>query len=214
MPDLQRLPRVKVCGLCRREDVAAVVEAGASAVGLIADERSPRAVDARSASELVALLPPGVLPVAVLVDASPASAERFARVSGARAVQLCGTERAAEWSAFPLPILRRLGVAEGTEQELARWSGVAWGFVLDHPSAPGGSGRPVDPELAARLCAQAPCLLAGGLDENSVGAAIARVRPAGVDASSRLESAPGEKDPARVRAFVRAALSAFEERRA
>ncbi len=211
MPEVTLLPRVKVCGLRRPEDVAAAVEAGAGAIGLVAHEGSPRALDPRAAAALVALLPPAVLPVAVLVDPSPQEAERFARACGARAVQLCGAERAEDWLGFALPILRRLAVGERVEAELARWRAVAWGFVLDHPSRPGGSGQAVDLALAARLAAAAPCLLAGGLDEKSVAAAIARVRPRGVDASSRLESEPGRKDPARVRAFVRAALAAFEE---
>jgi phosphoribosylanthranilate isomerase len=85
------------------------------------------------------------------------------------------------------------------------WRGIAAGFVLDHPSSAGGSGREIDLAIAAELARLAPCLLAGGLDERNVAERVRAVRPAGVDASSRLESAPGHKDPARVTAFIRAA---------
>ena len=210
MAEPLRLPRVKVCGLRRRDDVQAVVAAGGEAIGLVAHPSSPRHLDAVSAAGLVAALPDGVLPVLVTVEGSPEEVEREARAFGARAVQLCGRQEPRDWGAFPLPLLRRIGVAGGAERELERWRDVAAGFVLDHPQAPGGTGRAVDLELAARLAASAPCLLAGGLDAHSVGAAIERVRPAGVDASSRLESSPGVKDPARIVAFVRAALTALE----
>jgi phosphoribosylanthranilate isomerase len=206
-----RLPRVKVCGLRRTEDAAAAVAAGADALGLVLHPPSPRHLEPREAAELVATLPPDVLPVLVTLERAPEALERLARDLGVRAVQLCGAEHAADWRGFPLPLLRRLPVDASAEAELDEWCDVAAGFVLDHPAAPGGTGRDVDLDLAARLAAAAPCLLAGGLDAGSVSAAVERVRPAGVDASSRLESAPGAKDPARIAAFVRAALAAFQE---
>jgi phosphoribosylanthranilate isomerase len=205
------LPRVKVCGLRRAADARAAVAAGADAIGLVIHPASPRHLEEREATALAAALPPGVLPVLVCVDALPRRLERLALRVGARAVQLCGGEHAPDWRAFPLPVLRRLAVDAQADRELDAWRDVACGFVLDQPGAPGGTGRGVDLERAARLAAAAPCLLAGGLDASGVAAAVARVRPAGVDASSRLESAPGVKDPARLDAFVRAARAALQE---
>ncbi len=202
-------PRIKLCGLRRVEDARAAVAAGADAVGFVHYPPSPRSVEAESAASLVAVLPPEVLPVAVLVDATPALAASFCERSGARAVQLCGGERAEDFRAFPWPILRRLGVAEGAVAELELWRPVAFAFVLDHPRAPGGAGLPVDRERAAALARRAPCLLAGGLGPGNVGAAVAAVRPWGVDASSALECAPGRKDPTALRAFVAAARLAL-----
>jgi len=206
-----RLPRFKVCGVRRGAEALAVITAGGDALGLVSHRPSPRHVELDDAATIVSLLPEGVLAVLVVVDATPVDLERAARAVGAGAVQLCGAERAEDWHAFPLPILRRLAVEDGAERELERWLGVASGFVLDHPAAAGGTGRTVDLDLAARLAARAPCLLAGGLEASCVASAIERVRPAGVDASSRLESAPGVKDLARIAAFVRAARAALEE---
>ncbi len=204
------LPRVKICGMARAEDIAVAVAAGAEAVGLVCHLASPRHVEKETARALVAKLPRGVLAIAVFVDGARDEVLAWARAAGASAVQLCGEERPGEWASFELPILRRVAVDEGASVELARWRAVASGFVLDHPSGPGGSGKTVDFALAGELARLAPCLLAGGLDGESVASAIARVRPAGVDASSRLESRPGCKDPERVQVFVERALAALD----
>ena len=202
-------PTVKVCGLTCSADVDVALEAGAQALGFVHHLPSPRHLDAAAAAVLAARAPADVWTVAVLVDAERDRAEEHVRASGARAIQLCGSEEAQDWRGFPVPVLRRIPVARGAEQELERWRDVAAGFVLDHPAAPGGSGRAVDEELAASLARAAPCLLAGGLDGDNVAARVARVRPVGVDASSRLERAPGAKDHDAVRAFVRAARAAL-----
>lgn len=208
------LPRAKVCGLRRAADLCAAIDAGADAVGFVFHEPSPRWLADREAQALAGLVPPAVLAVAVFVDATPEWALARAQRCGARAVQLCGRERPPEWSGFPLPVLRRLPVSAEAQDEIEAWRQIARGFVLDSAQAPGGSGRPVSWELAAGLAAQARCLLAGGLDAHNVAAAVRAVRPAGVDASSRLEARPGRKDPQRVRAFVAAALRALDEVRA
>jgi len=207
-----RLPRVKVCGITRRQDLLLALEAGADAVGFVEEPRSPRAVEAATvAGILAAASGRAFTAVGVFVDRDPAQVAAWAGEAGVGAVQLCGSQEPSDWKAFPLPILRRLAVAPGAEAELQAWKGVAASFVLDHPSAAGGSGRLVEPARAARLAAEAPCLLAGGLEAANVSAAVRCIRPAGVDASSQLESAPGIKDPERVRAFVNAALAALEE---
>jgi phosphoribosylanthranilate isomerase len=216
------LPRVKVCGVRRFADIEVALgleardasgapnSSGApDAIGLVAWRESPRFVDARVASEIVRRLPASILPVAVMVDVSPRAASEWSTAAGCRAVQLCGAEEPSEWRGFPSPILRRVAVDRGARVELAAWRGIAAGFVLDHPSAHGGTGIGVDLDLAAELSSAAPCLLAGGLDAENVAERIARVRPWGVDASSRLETAPGVKDPERVAAFVCRARSAL-----
>jgi len=206
-----RMPRVKVCGV-RTPDVAlAVARAGGDAIGLVEHRPSLRHLEPREAAALIEALPAGLSSILVVVDATPESLERSARAAGVNAVQLCGDERARDWTSFPLPILRRIAVQRGAERELEDWVGVAAGFVLDHPASAGGTGRSVDLELATQLAARAHCLLAGGLDGSNVAACVERVRPVGVDASSRLESAPGVKDLERVDAFVRAARAALAE---
>lgn len=203
------VPRIKVCGLTRQEDVRAAVSAGADALGFVRYTPSARDVDPDDVRRLLAGVPPGVATVAVLVDTTPEEARAHLAATGLGWIQLCGDERAQDWAGFEAPLLRRLGVEPGAERELERWRDVAAGFVLDHPSGPGGTGRTVDQGLAARLAALAPCLLAGGLTAGNVAERIRAVRPHGVDASSGLEEAPGVKDAARVADYVEGARSAL-----
>lgn len=211
MASKRPLPRIKVCGIRDARDVRLALEFGLEAVGLVAHPASVRHVDHAQAAAVINGLPLSVVPVVVLVDRDRAFAERWIAKTGAGAVQLCGHEVASQWTYFPAPILRRIAVADGAEREIEAWKDVASLFVLDHPDAPGGTGEGVDLERAAELARLAPCLLAGGLDADNVEERIRKVRPYGVDASSRLESEPGKKDPDRVAEFVLAASTALKE---
>ncbi len=211
MLDAQHVPRVKVCGLARQEDVSCALKAGADALGFVLHAPSPRSVTARQARELTLEVPASVPTVAVVVNANPTSARELLVCSGLQAIQLCGDQLASDWCDFPHPILRRLAVTEEAHQELQAWKSTAAAFVLDHPSSAGGSGRTVDFALAAALCNQANCLLAGGLSADNVAEAIRQVSPLGVDASSRLEQSPGVKDLAAVESFTQNALRTFAE---
>jgi tryptophan synthase beta chain len=200
------IPKVKVCGLTRAEDAQHAVAAGAEAVGVVIAKSSPRCATPAQACAVFAAVPQEVLKVLVTTSGDPIQLIAAAKACGATAVQLCGDHAVEPWADFPLPILRRLPVSHDAWLEIQKWQTLAAAFVLDSPSTAGGSGEPVDFELAARLAAKVPCLLAGGLDFEIVARAIKEVQPLGVDASSRLESSPGIKDHSRVTQFVKIAL--------
>jgi phosphoribosylanthranilate isomerase len=107
--------------------------------------------------------------------------------------------------------------ADAILQTLDAWQPYAERFVLDtyHPTLLGGTGHTQDWLRAREVCARAPrpILLAGGLNPENVADAIRTARPAGVDVSSGVEAAPGRKDPAKVRAFIRNAKTALEGER-
>jgi len=203
------LPKVKVCGLTNRADVDSVQAAGADALGFVHYAPSPRHLELAQLSELSAAVS-AALKVGVLVDLAVERARELIDAAQLDAVQLCGTEQPGDWSDFPVPVLRRLAVTSDAERELEAWSQVAAGYVLDHPSTPGGSGLGVEIEQASQLARRAPCLLAGGLAADNVAQRVRAVRPAGVDASSRLERAAGLKDAQHVRAFVQNATAALQ----
>lgn len=204
--------RVKVCGLCRHEDVAAAIAAGADDVGFVSFEPSPRHLSPLQIIALAdSLVDRGVRGVLVTVDADPDVSARLVDDARLGAVQLCGDEDPFDWRGeYPFAILRRVPVREGAESEIERWGDVADLFVLDHPVSAGGSGRSVDRALAAEFAARGPCLLAGGLGAESLEAGLdGRLvdRLVGVDASSRLEKSRGVKDHLAIARFVEAAHS-------
>lgn len=204
-----RLPRVKVCGLTHADDVDVALDAGADALGFVHHPASPRHVPATALDPLLAQVGARALRVLVVAGAPRAEVDALLAEHDVDALQLCGDEAVDDARGLAVPVLRRLGVDATARAELDRWRDVAALFVLDHPAAPGGTGRLVDPAVAAALAARAPCLLAGGLDAHNVAAAVARTGVLGADASSRLERSPGRKDPDAVRAFVRAARAAL-----
>ena len=213
--------RVKICGIARPEWAVAAAEAGADAVGLVFAE-SPRRVTAREAREIIRALPPWVAPVGVFVDEQPRGILRLAGETGITVAQLHGDE--------PPEVLAELGRLKivkafrvGGEEDLAaarewktkseRLGRPADGYLIDARVAGGpigGSGRMADWGLAARMIVEGfrPLVLAGGLTPENVAAAIAAVRPWGVDGSSGLETGPGLKSPEKIRAFVEAVRKA------
>ena len=203
---------MKVCGITSPEDAVAAAEAGADAIGLVFWPRSPRAVTADEARAICDALPPFVVRVGVFVDAVRDEMARIADSARLDLLQLHGEEPPEAFDGLPRRALKALRVGEGFAPEDAlRYEGRAAGLLLDTRAAgaPGGSGRAFDWSLARGVREKSRFLmLAGGLAPENLRAAVAAVRPDGVDASSRLESAPGKKDHARVRAFVVAARAA------
>jgi len=203
---------VKLCGLRRPEDVRAAVAAGADAVGFNLWPGSKRFVAPADAAALVALLPPHVAAVAVLVN--PTRDELLAAVaaSGVHAVQLHGDEPAALVEGLPVPFLKALRVSAAADLDAApAWIAAgAAALLLDAPSAGfGGAGVPFDWSLARAAVERGlRFALAGGLEPGNVAAAVRAVRPWAVDVASGIEAAPGMKDPARMAAFVAAVRSA------
>ena len=200
---------VKVCGITSVDDALAVARAGADAVGLVFWPGSPRRVDLETARRISAALPPFVLRVGVFVDAPRAELERTAREVGLDVLQLHGQESPEDLAGLPRRVVKAVPVGPGFVPDSAlRYAGAADGILLDSRPAggagpPGGTGATFDWSLAREVREKVPFLvLAGGLTPDNVARALTAVRPDAVDVSSGVESAPGRKDPAKVRAFL------------
>jgi phosphoribosylanthranilate isomerase len=213
--------RVKICGLRRREDVRAADAAGADYVGVILSAGFARSVSLAAAAGLV----DGVraTPVAVLVDESAEDAAVRADALGAHVLQLHGTEpedvvrelsRSGRWTLWK-SIRARTG--DDVDRAVDRYGEWVHGFLVEgwKEGVVGGGGVSLDPERFADIRSRVPSgldvILAGGLDPDNVGGAVARFGPDVVDVSSGVETEPGRKSHELIRLFVRHARAAAGE---
>ena len=205
---------VKICGLNDAAAVDAAVEAGADYLGFIIFAKSPRHVSPVQAGEL-SRRKGGAKSVAVLVDPNDALLADVLMKMRPDIIQLHGQESAPRCfdarQYCDLGVWKALGVS--TADDLAGadpYRGRVDGFVFDAKppkgaDRPGGLGTAWDYGLLKGFDAGAPWLLAGGLTVETVTGAIAQSGAAGVDVVSGVESEPGVKDPAKIRAFIAAA---------
>ncbi len=207
--------RTKICGLSTPETIAAAAEAGAAYVAFNFFAKSPRSVTIAQASALALGVPPGVVKVALTVDADDAFLAEITEAVALDMLQLHGSEtpeRVAEVQArFGLPVMKALGVADADDlPALEVYAAVADQILVDAKPPkgavlPGGNGVVFDWDLMAGRRLACPWMLSGGLTPENVAQAIAVTGARQVDVSSGVESAPGVKDIAKIRAFIAAA---------
>ncbi len=212
---LSSLPRrvaVKICGITNLDDGLAAVQAGADAVGFVFCPTSPRAVDVATARTISQALPPFVSRVGVFVDAAREDMARIADQVGLDLVQLHGCESPDEAATAPRRVIKALHVGKDLDpNQASAFKDQAAAVLLDAASqqAAGGTGQCWDWSKARPFRSQiAHLIIAGGLNAENVGMAIGTLRPDGVDVSSGVESSPGRKDAAKMRAFVEAVRKA------
>jgi phosphoribosylanthranilate isomerase len=189
---------VKICGITNLEDALAAIEGGAAALGFNFWPRSSRYVAPESARRLIAALPGKVSKVGVFVDEQPRAVAAIAKQTGLDVAQLHGRETASD---FPegLRVWKAIRMGEPFDRtKLDRFPAEA--LLLDGPV----NGVPFDWTIAAGIPGKV--IVAGGLDAANVARAIEQARPWGVDACSRIESAPGKKDHTKMAQFLKAAL--------
>jgi phosphoribosylanthranilate isomerase len=208
--------RVKICGLKTPQDIAAAAEAGAAYIGFNFFAKSPRSVTPQEAAALAVEAPIGMCKVALVVNADDAMLDEIISVVPLDMIQLHGQEtpeRVAEVKArYGLPVMKVLGVSSLEDvQRIDAYEGVADQILVDAKAPkdavlPGGNGVAFDWRLLAqKKYWRAPWMLAGGLNPENVAEAIRVTGARQVDVASGVESAPGEKDPARIKSFCEAA---------
>lgn len=217
-PSGPRRTRVKICGLTRPQDLDAAVAAGVDAIGLVFYPPSRRCLTLEQAADLRARVPAFVGVTALFVNPDAQAVRQVIEAVRPDLLQFHGEESPGFCADFGMRHIKafRTG-APGLETAamLARSCeayGRAAGWLFDSYSAGyGGSGSGFDTALLADV-SRGPgvpaLILSGGLKAETVGAQIAALEPFAVDVSSGVESAPGIKDPARIRAFMRAVRAA------
>jgi phosphoribosylanthranilate isomerase len=202
IPDPQ--VKVKICGMTQLKDALFAVDQGATAVGFIFYNKSPRSVTMKAAREIIAKLPPFVDTVGVFVNETTERVNKVADYCGLDLVQLHGEESPAFCRKINRRVIKAFRIKDlQSFKKLEKYS--VSGFLLDtfSENLHGGTGKVFDWNLAHRAKKMGPIILAGGLTARNICQAIRQVRPYGVDVCSGVEKEPGIKDPEKVRAFLK-----------
>jgi phosphoribosylanthranilate isomerase len=215
---MDHMPYVKICGITRPGDAALAISAGADAIGLNFIPTSKRRIDVRTALALVKEAKEtgkDIDVVAVVADLTVPQIEELRDATGISWVQLHGDEPPETVRPLMPEVFKAVRIGDSNDVRRARlYPGSSILVDAKVEGASGGSGVVFDWRLVKNLASERRLILAGGLTPDNVESAILAVGPWGVDVASGVESAPGIKDPDKVRAFVSAARSAAEKRMA
>ena len=211
---------VKICGLSTPEALDVALDAGADMVGFVFFPPSPRNISYRTAASLESRVRGRAKKVALSVDADDTLLSYVVDALGPDILQLHGSESplrvAAIKAQFKLPVMKAIPVeSKGDLAAIERYAAIVDYLIFDaraphDATRPGGLGKTFDWHLLENLDPGVPFMLSGGLDANNVDEALGVTRAPGVDVSSGVERTPGEKDPDKIRAFIRAARLAVK----
>jgi phosphoribosylanthranilate isomerase len=209
---------IKICGLKTPAALDAALDGGADLVGFVFFQHSPRHIGFEAARMLGQRVKGRARKVAVSVDANDELLKTCIDALKPDLLQLHGREPpervAVIRSRFGLPVMKALPITERADLSSVHFYGkVADMLMFDaraprEASRPGGHGKAFDWRLLENLDLAVPFMLSGGLDAGNVGEALRITRADGLDVSSGVEHAPGEKDADKIRAFIRAAREA------
>jgi len=212
---------VKICGLREESALDAALDAGADMVGFVFFPPSPRHLDLETARSLGRRVRGRARKVALTVDGDDTAFAGVVEALRPDLLQLHGLEPPARIAAlkkrFGLPVMKAIAVAAKSDlAAIARYAACADLLLFDaraprEATRPGGLGKPFDWRLLENLDPGVPFMLSGGLDAGNVAEALRVTHAPGVDVSSGVERAPGEKDAEKIAAFVRAARQAAAE---
>jgi phosphoribosylanthranilate isomerase len=211
---------VKICGLSTRETLETALEAGADMVGFVFFPPSPRHLSLTTARDLGKLVKRRAAKVALTVDADDAMLESIVEALQPDILQLHGRESVARLREvrrkFSLPVMKAIAVESPADlASLPEYAGLADRILFDarapkEATRPGGLGAVFDWKILENLELKIPFMVSGGLSSLNVADAVRVTGAGGVDVSSGVERAPGQKDPEMIRAFIKAARASEE----
>ena len=215
------MTKIKICGIKTLKDALVAIEAGADYLGFNFYPKSPRFIEKQTCQAITSVLKrdyPQVRLVGVFVNSAVEEVKDILNTCSLDLAQLHGDETPETVLSFGGKAFKaiRLSAETSVDSFLAKQSvpeSVLPALLVDASvkGVYGGTGVTADWDGAAELAKKYPLLLAGGLTPENVAEAIRRVKPWGVDVASGVESAPGEKDPGRMKAFVRAVREASRD---
>ena len=204
------MTKIKICGIKTVDDALAAIDLGADLIGFNFYPKSPRYVEVGMVRNIMSKVRTigRVICVGVFVNASVSEIHATMDTCGLNLAQLHGDETIEFMKSLQEKSFKAFRGIPADVNGFAR--DVAPAFLVDASvkGMYGGSGVTADWDGAAELAKKYPLLLAGGLTPENVAEAVGRVKPWGVDVASGVESAPGKKDPAKMKAFVQAVREA------
>jgi phosphoribosylanthranilate isomerase len=212
---------IKICGLTTSAALDVALEAGADMVGFVFFAPSPRNVGFEAARALGERVRGRAIKVALSVDAGDDELAASIAALAPDMLQLHGKEAPERVSAvrarFGLPVMKAVAIAERSDLSVIRdYDEVADRLIFDARAAraatrPGGLGKSFDWRLLEKIETRLPFMLSGGLDAGNVAEALRITAAPGVDVSSGVERALGQKDADKIRAFIGAARDAADK---
>ncbi|PHJ63309.1 N-(5'-phosphoribosyl)anthranilate isomerase [Nostoc linckia z18] len=198
--------RVKICGITQPEQSIAIASLGATALGFICVPSSPRYVTTSQIQAAVAQLPENIDKIGVFANASIDAIKQIVIDSGLTGVQLHGDESPEfcdqlRQALSNIEILKAFRIRTPEQlQTTANYTNYVDTLLFDayHPQQLGGTGKTLDWKMLQQYSSNRPWFLAGGLTTDNIIQALSQVNPSGIDLSSGLERAPGDKDLAKV----------------
>lgn len=203
---------IKICGLSTPDTVDAVIDGGATHMGMIFFEKSPRHVSLNKAAELSARANTKISKVAVTVNADDTYLDEIVRHANPDILQLHGSETIDRVKAlkekFGLPIIKVFSVREKADLDAAKaYIGIADQIMFDAKAPegseiPGGNGVAFDWDIMDHWPKDVPYILSGGLNGSNIEEALSRSGTKSIDVSSGVEIRPGEKDRTLITQFL------------
>ncbi|MCH8295018.1 phosphoribosylanthranilate isomerase [Candidatus Poribacteria bacterium] len=199
------MTRIKICGITNLDDALTAIEAGADALGFNFVPHTPRYIEAQNAATIIDRLPPFITTVGLFVNEELSKIEGIASHCHLNVIQLHGDESPEFCDTLNRKSIKAFRIKdESSLSQLPNYRASAYLLDTYVKGKMGGTGEVFDWHLAVKAKQYGPIVLAGGLNPDNVADAVRQVHPYGVDVSSGVEAKPGRKEPAKVRAFIRA----------
>ena len=200
--------RIKICGITELGAAEEIVRLGATALGFICVEQSPRYILPQQIAKIITGLNCSVDTIGVFANAELAEIVAVVEQTKLTGVQLHGTE-SPEFcqdlrNQLPpeIELIKAFRVKDAqTLQTIGMYQEVVDTLLLDayHPQILGGTGHTLNWQDLQQFAPSLPWLLAGGLNSSNVDSALQELTPDGIDLSSGVERSPGKKDLVKVR---------------
>ncbi len=204
--------KVKICGITNQEDALSAVASGCNGLGFVFYKKSPRYICPGKAQAIISALPSKIIKIGVFVNSGEKFIKKIARECSLDMLQFHGRQTPEFCRRFGgYKVVKSFRIKDKIDlRQVLRYRVCAYLFDTFSSASFGGTGKVFNWAVLAKDLAgiNKPVFLAGGLNEKNVKAAVKKIKPEWVDASSRLEIKPGKKDQLKVKRFIANAKAA------